>query len=244
MGDFPFNRPSYFLVYMASRSTPANWRFTLLALAVAGAAAFAQWKGWLPQERQGGNARNPGSAEQQTGRSAQTEPSASRKSGAWEELRGCTLVEDHGNDGDSFIVRHDGTDHTLRLYFADCPEKYRHQYNGDRIAEQGRYFGGLTGADTIGIGEDARDFSLERLREGPFTVLTRWEQVFDSGRFYAFVTVAQGDLAELLVGEGLARIYTKGESRPGGAAVGQEKQRLAGLERKARSAGAGAWAKP
>ena len=145
------------------------------------------------------------------------------------------------NDGDSFEMLHLGKRFTLRLYFADCPEKYRHQYNKERLAEQGRYFGGLTENETIFIGEAARDYSLELLRQGPFTVISRWERVFDTERFYAFVTTEQGDLAELLVGKGLARIHTKGENRPDGSSKAAEKQRLLGLERKAKTARTGAW---
>jgi endonuclease YncB( thermonuclease family) len=225
---------------MSSSRHPAKGRFTLLALLIAATIAFAQWKGWLPA--QGGSRRMPRLDPAPRGGEARGTGST-RKIGDWEELQGCILVEDRGNDGDSFVVRHRGKDHTLRLYFADCPEKYRHPYNGDRIAEQGRYFDGLTEAETIGVGGDARDFALEVLRRGPFTVLTRWEPVFDSQRFYAFVTLGQGeDLAEQLVARGLARIHTKGENRPGGAGGTTEKQRLQGLERKAKASNAGAWA--
>ena len=228
---------------MASRSAPANWRFTLLALAIAGLIGFAQWKGWLPEDARKSSPRESGAVVRPPTRPDADASPGSRKIGAWEELQGCTLVEDRGNDGDSFIVRHDGTDRTLRLYFADCPEKYRHQFNKDRIADQGRYFGGLTEIETIGIGEDARDFSLDLLRSAPFIVVTRWERVFDSERFYAFVTVKQGELIELLVSKGLARLHTKGGDRPGGSSLASAHQRLAGIERAAKAGTAGAWGK-
>jgi len=211
---------------------PARWKFTLLVLGVAGAVALARWKGWLPEGplRSGSGPSVPAEGQKPV-----------RLAGGWEELRGCTLAEDRANDGDSFEVWHGGKRHVIRLYFVDCPEKVRHQYNGARIADQGRYFGGLTEAETVGIGERARDFTLERLRASSFTVLTRWEQVFDSERHYAFVTLREGDLGELLAGEGLARIFTKGENRPGGARAGAEKQRLLSLERRAKKARRGAW---
>ncbi len=152
-------------------------------------------------------------------------------------------MEERSNDGDSFLVTQGGQNHTLRLYFADCPEKHRHQYNGQRIAEQGRYFGGLSEEQTVGAGEAARDFSLGLLRKAPFNVLTRWERVYNSERFYGFVTTAEGDLAEGLVARGLARIYTKGENRPQGRTSSEEKARLSELERTARQAKLGAWGK-
>lgn len=211
-------------------------------MAIAGAIALAQWRGWLPDQADNGTSRKSGPVVQQPATPKAEAPAGSRKIGGWEELHGCTLIEDRGNDGDSFIARHNGEDLTLRLYFADCPEKYRHQYNGDRIADQGRYFGGLTEQETIRIGEAAREFSLGLLRNAPFTVLTRRERVFDSERVFSFVTVGQGDLAELLVMKGLARIYTKGGDRPGKSSSANEKRHLLGLESKARKAGKGAWA--
>ncbi len=225
---------------MASRSPSARWRFTLIALIFAAVVAFAQWKGWMPPEYRLPDL--PHGKEKPTRSPIPPQDrGASGKSRSWEEWSGCTLVEHRDNDGDSFLVRYAGGEVTLRLYFVDCPEKYRHQYNGDRIAEQGRYFGGLTGAETIGIGETARDFTLQRLRSAPFAVLTRGEPVYDSGRQYAFVTLKQGDLAELLVQAGLARIYTKGTNRPGGRSSHEEKERLQKKERQAKASGMGAW---
>lgn len=225
---------------MASRSS--KWRYSWLMLGVAGFLALAEWKGWLPKDGIGAGQRGPVVLHKPE-RPGKPGAQGTRKIGAWEELHGCILVEDRDNDGDSFVVRHEGADHILRIYFADCPEKHRHQYNGPRIAEQGQYFGGLTEEETVAIGGDARDFSLALLREGPFTVLTRWEKVFDSGRFYAFVTVGERDLGERLVEQGLARIYTKGENRPGGITVAAEKRRLQGMEQAARRANRGAWGK-
>ncbi len=217
-----------------SRSSAPRWRYTLLAILLAGMGAWARWKGWLPEESAG--VRDGASRPSAPGR-----PQAPVRSGKWEEWQGCTLVEDRGNDGDSFLVRHEGADYTLRLYFADCPEKHRHQYNGDRLAEQGRYFGGLTEGETVAMGEAAREFTLTRLRAAPFRVQTRGETVFESERLYAFVTTEEGDLAGLLIRHGLARIFTKGESRPGGASASAEKQRLQGFERQARATKQGAW---
>ena len=72
-------------------------------------------------------------------------------------IDGCTLIEDRGNDGDSFLLKTPtGERLHLRLYFADCAEKYRHQHNGDRIREQGRDFGGLSENQTIQVGKDAK----------------------------------------------------------------------------------------
>lgn len=164
-----------------------------------------------------------------------------RNSPTWQTLDGCTLVEDGSNDGDSFVLRHEGRDYTFRLYFVDCPESSHHPRNGERLASQGRYFGGLSAAETIAAGEAAREFSLHRLRGGPVRVVTRWEPVFDSARRYALITVQGEDLAEQLVRHGLARIHTLGASPPGGEPERDIRLRLHSLERTARARKEGAW---
>lgn len=168
----------------------------------------------------------------------------SQRLGQWERLDGCTLVEDRNNDGDSFLVRHGGEEYTFRLYFVDCPEKRRHQYNGERIAEQGRYFGGLGEEATIRLGEQARDFALDELQRGNFTVSTKWETVFNSGRFYASVTLKNGtDLGQELVSRGLARIHTQGVDLPDRTTRSQATDRLREMEATARKNKRGGWSR-
>ncbi len=160
--------------------------------------------------------------------------------GGWQHLEGCTLVEHRNNDGDSFLLRHSGGETLFRLYFVDCPEKYRSSLNADRVAQQARDFG-LSEADTVATGEEARDFTLALLRKGPVTVDTRWQPVFKSERRFAVVTAGGRDLAEALVSRGLARIYTEGVSRPGGLSRRDEEARLRELEHEAKTKHLGAW---
>lgn len=200
-----------------------------LALALAAA--------WLRQEN-GRSSRSPDA------RRSSRPPAATA---AWTELRNPTLGDDPTDDGDSFRVRHEGGDDVLRLYFVDCPEKKRHQFNRDRLAEQGAAFGGLAESDTLRIGRQARDFTLKLLRDRPFRVFTRWEPVFDDRRHYVHLAVLQPDgrerwLAELLVEEGLARIHTKGADLPDGTSRAAFDHRLRTLEKSARLAGRGGWA--
>lgn len=161
--------------------------------------------------------------------------------GTWEKFENCTLTEDRGNDGDSFILLHGGESHTIRLYFADCPEKYLSHLNEERVARQAAYFGGLSADATVAVGQEARDFSLTLLRDGPVTMETRWEEVYDSGRYYAFVRAGGKDLAELLVSKGLARVHTGGAARPGGPSERTQRDSLLKLEQSARSRRVGAW---
>lgn len=165
-----------------------------------------------------------------------------KKSGGYETLQGARLVEHRDNDGDSFMIRHAGGTHTFRLYFADAPEKRLHQYNGERLQHQARYFGKPTVQQILQIGVRAREYAIEQLSSRPFTVYTRWAAVYDSGRHYAFVIFDDGqDLSEKLVAEGLARIYTDGATHPDGRSESAFEKHLKSVESKARSNKKGAW---
>jgi endonuclease YncB( thermonuclease family) len=160
----------------------------------------------------------------------------------YEALKNCVLVEHKDNDGDSFLVRHDGGMHTFRLHFADAPEKRRHQYNGDRLRHQARYFGDLTEQQVIEIGQQARATVAALLQELSFTIHTKWREVYDSDRFYAFVLFSDGEsLTEKLVKEGLVRIYTEGAPHPDGRSEKVFRAHLMKLEAEARRAKRGAW---
>lgn len=167
---------------------------------------------------------------------------------SWERLPGCRLAAYSANDGDSFKVVTGADEHVFRLYFVDCPEKQKHSSGGARLADQGAYFGGLDEDEVLRAGVAAREFSLNLLRAGNFTVVTRWERVFDSGRYYGHVLVPRADgtfadLAEQLVLAGLARIHTMGAEHPGRGGERELRQRLRKLEDEARHGGRGAWEK-
>lgn len=146
------------------------------------------------------------------------------------------------NDGDSFHLKHGGQVHEFRLYFADCPEKKRHHLNGDRLAEQGRYFSGLSEAETVAIGQKGEAFTRELMRSQPFVVCTKWHKVYNSGRYYAFVIFPDDeDLSAKLVSAGLARIHTGGTTLPDGRQTKVYEQQLRQMEAEARKARRGAW---
>lgn len=173
-------------------------------------------------------------------------PAPARAGGAaaaYERLDGARLLDHRDNDGDSFQIVHNGRSHHFRLYFADCPEKRRHQHNGDRLRDQGRYFGGLGEARTVALGQEAGRLAGQWLRQRPFTIHTRWHQVYDSGRHYAFVIFDDGeDLAEKLIRAGLARIHTTGAPHPDGRSRAMFERHLRRLEEEARHEQRGGWA--
>ena len=197
-------------------------RGTLWTLLLLAAAAWQLWQHGLP----------PPDAPPRQG------PAAS----AFETLRGARLLRHGSNDGDSFRVEHGGLAHHFRLYFADCAETYLNPQNAARVRDQARAFGGLDDARTLTLGDEARQFTRALLEAGGFVIHTRWQRVYDSSRFYAFVVFADGeDLSEKLVRAGLARIHTTGAPLPDGRGVREFESRLRALEREARTAGRGGW---
>ncbi len=182
----------------------------------------------------------------QVWRDIQDGPEASPKqaSKVFEVILGARIHDHPDNDGDSFHLDHNGQTHEFRLYFADCPEKRRHPFNGDRIAEQGQYFGGLSEAETVYIGQQAKSFALSLLSAQSFTIYTKWQGVYNSGRYYAFIVFTDGeDLSAKLIRAGLARIHTSGTTLPDGRSVSDYQKQLRGLEQFARVQQMGAWRK-
>jgi len=156
----------------------------------------------------------------------------------FERFDGCVLEPDKWTDGDSFRVRlPDGRLTTFRLYFVDTTES---RSRGKRSDEQAAYFG-FTRAEAVKLGKVAKAFTAAQLSQ-PFTIQTRWRPVFGPTRYYAFVFTADGeDLAELLVRNGLARIYGTRTPAPDGRDSRQYRARLMALERQAKSEGRGGW---
>lgn len=155
------------------------------------------------------------------------------------------LVEDAGNDGDSFKIAYEGSEHVLRLYFVDCAEKRLYPLVKNRLKDQAAYFGGLSIPQTVNLGLEAKVFTEQLLHERRFTIQTRWERVFDSARSYALVFFDDGEeLSEKLVRAGLCRIHTKGTWMPDGSREFDFEDHLRELEREAKAAHRGAWGRP
>lgn len=157
-------------------------------------------------------------------------------------LSGVRFIDDDTNDGDSFVVEHEGQRLVLRLYFVDCAEKREYKLVAGRLKDQAGYFGGLSIPQTLKLGQQAKAFTADLLRSQPFTVFTRWERVYDSGRIYAVIMFEDGqDLAHKLVHAGLARIHTKGVTMPNGRKANDYENHLREVEKEAKASKRGAW---
>lgn len=161
----------------------------------------------------------------------------------WQTLTGCTLIENEWNDGDSFHVRAKGREYIFRLYFVDAPEVHDVSSGKSRTTEQARYWK-ISKTTLATLADAATNLSRSVLASGPFTVLTRWEDARGDShlpRQFAVIQTSRGDLAELLVSNGLARIHGHYLNYPGGLDAGAYQARLKSIEAKARSARLGGW---
>jgi len=155
-----------------------------------------------------------------------------------------TLAEAH--DGDSFEVALDGERFHLRLYYVDCPETGAEMdSDARRLREQTRYWGLPESARTVRFGHEAKRFTRKALEAAPFTVHTAFAHApgrSGEGRFYAFVTTAEGeDLATLLVKNGLARAHGVRRRTPEGVSRDEMIERLRDLELAAVLRRSGIW---
>ena len=111
----------------------------------------------------------------------------------------------------------------------------------ERVAEQAKYFG-VTPAQALQLGILAKKFTRQKLA-APFTVRTRMQDALGRSkkqRFYAFIETSDGDLGELLVANGLARVHGAIASS-GTSAPARQKRKLEQLERVAKQQKVGAW---
>ena len=168
----------------------------------------------------------------------------------------CQLIEAPWADGDSFPVRFpDGSEHSVRLYGADCLEAHVNDTtDARRLRAQRRYFGiseyGDSSRDSIelakSLGAEAAT-EVRSLLEKPFTVHTAFADGGGSAQYkrvYAFVETADGaDLATLLVRRGLARAFGLDRSTPDGLHRDEYRERLKDAELVAARKGLGAWAR-
>lgn len=159
----------------------------------------------------------------------------------WTTLENCQLVPNPANDGDSFHIRVNDTEYLLRLYLVDAPET-KGGLMADRLIEQANYFG-LSVPQVIEIGEKAKLF-VEAKLAAPFTAQTRMASGLGRSkieRFYAFVQTKDGDLGQLLVANGLARVHGTRAARPGARSATEEIEKLGQLEQEAKQAKVGGW---
>ena len=163
----------------------------------------------------------------------------------FEILTSPALVESSANEADTLRIKHGSEEYVFVLYYVDALETTMD--HPQRVAEQGRWFQ-ATEKDITSTGQDAALFVAQLLKDNHFNVLTRWERVPNTVRYYAVVMVQQPQgpvyLADLLVRRGYARVGSVmtelPDDRRDQATYLAELKRL---DEKARQGKAGIWAK-
>ena len=236
---------------MAIQAKPASTAKLVLLIVVA--AIVWGLDAWKKTHQGSGPAPRPKSGQTEERPKRSGSPSASKdpeRAGGYEVYRNCLLDPERHNDGDSFQIKlPDGRTETFRLYFVDTPESEFKSYasgdtNHERIRQQAEYFG-ITPEQAVEIGKKGRKFTLDRLANRPFTLYTVWDSPYNDQRYHAFIEFPSNggarSLDELLVEQGLCRIFTKGADTPDGTPMQQRKEKLRAIEKQARDRRVGAW---
>lgn len=158
----------------------------------------------------------------------------------WRTFQDCHYLPNEANDGDSFHVRAEGKEYIFRLYFVDTPET--DESIPARVKQQAKYFH-VTTPQTLQVGMEAERFTRQKLAR-PFTVRTCLQDARGRSRlprYFAFVQIENADLGELLVANGLARVFGAASDPPDMNTPEVEWRKLEQLERKAKEQKIGGW---
>ena len=166
----------------------------------------------------------------------------------WTLLENCKLVRSESNDGDSFLVEspveyRGESKHRVRLYFVDTAETSSNSdFMQDRLKAQAAYWGSNDPDFALKMGMRAKQ-TVRKLLNQRFDVFTAGEYAPSLGRprLYAMVKIKDRWLSEILVEQGLVRIYGDGMKLPDGTSAKSYRARLKRLERSAKSLRRNAW---
>lgn len=157
------------------------------------------------------------------------------------------FIESRTNEADTLRIKVSDTEeeHVFVLYFVDALDaSWTHP---QRVQEQARYFG-VSGEKVVSEGQKATQYVTQLLKDRPFSVMTRWEQVPERSRFYALILVEHTPgswvyLADLLVQQGFARVAGVTTSLPSDArSLNDYALELQALRKQAEQQKAGIWA--
>jgi hypothetical protein len=137
-----------------------------------------------------------------------TEPNAKAVTAQFEIFPRPELIESRANEADTLRIRVRGEEYVFVLYFVDALEASMN--HPQVVAEQGRFFRNAGDKTITDTGAEAAAYVAELLTTHPFHVLTKWEQVANTGRYYAIIVVETSPgkreyLANLLMQNGYAR---------------------------------------
>jgi endonuclease YncB( thermonuclease family) len=129
------------------------------------------------------------------------------------------FIDSRANEADTLRLQVRGEEHIFVLYFVDALEATMN--HPQIVAAQGRFFHNASDKTITDTGAEAAAYVSDLLKKHPFHVMTRWEPVANTGRFYAIIIVETTPgrreyLADLLVRNGFARRGSITVDLPGG----------------------------
>jgi hypothetical protein len=130
------------------------------------------------------------------------------------------FVDSRANEADTVRLRVENEEHVFVLYFVDALEATG--THPQRVSEQARWFGNVSQQTVTDTGMEAAGYVADLLKTKPFALLTRWERVPNSTRYYAMIVVETEPgnrvyLADLLLAKGYGRIHGVTTAMPQGA---------------------------
>jgi hypothetical protein len=119
------------------------------------------------------------------------------------------LIESSSNEADTLRLQVGKEEQVFVLYYVDALDAT--PAHPDRINEQATFFGKASPQAVLETGREAWSYVKELLSTRKFLVLTRWEKVPNTERYYAIIRVEYEPgkwayLADLLMRQGYARI--------------------------------------
>jgi endonuclease YncB( thermonuclease family) len=157
------------------------------------------------------------------------------------------LIESRANEADTLRIQIRGEEHIFVLYFVDALEATMN--HPQIVAAQGRFFHNASDKVITDTGAEAAAYAAGLLKQHPFHVMTRWEPVANTGRYYAIILVETAPgrreyLADLLMKNGYARRGSITVDLPGGKpSIPEYLEHLKQLGQEAERERRGIWAK-
>ncbi len=128
-----------------------------------------------------------------------------------EVLADAHFVPDAASAGDRFRINQGGKEYLIRLAWVSCPAPTPDDKTSKKF--HAGYFG-ITEEDAVSVGKQAAEFTNSYLSDKPLRILTRWQKDQD-GALYAIVVPDDiGDLASILVDNGLAAVNQPSAKNP------------------------------
>jgi endonuclease YncB( thermonuclease family) len=136
---------------------------------------------------------------------------------------------------------HGDDEYVFRLCFVDCAETSMSY--PDRVQDQADVWG-ISTKEAVRLGHDATKFTMKLFDKNDFVVYTKFKDARGNsklGRNFAMIKIGDSFLSELLVENGLARVYGYTLKTPDGISRDSYRSRLNSLEKKAKRNGLGGW---